>query len=214
MKYLCLNLWVFGIIQIFNKIFKLVQNFQSTPKLFGANYKNQKIYEYPIWLIDTCYLKSPINTNGNSNIIYARITNNSLKNEEDISINLKINNKHKTQQITSLLSNESKEIELSFTSVDESHLNGVISIEDHPITFDNKIYFSINVNSEIKVCQISDSENTYIKKIYENEENIVYTSQNINQLDYNLLSTQDLIILNNILHFSSGLIDFLETYVT
>ena len=74
------------------------------------------------------------------------------------------------------------------------------------------MYFSINVNSEIKVCQISDLENTYIKKIYENEENIVYTSQNINQLDYNLLSTQGLIILNNILHFSSGLIDFLETY--
>ena len=37
-------------------------------------------------------------------------------------------------------------------------------------------------------------------------------SQNINQLDYNLLNTQDLIILNNILYFSSGLIDFLETY--
>ena len=72
------------------------------------------------------------------------------------------------------------------------------------------MYFSINVNSEIKVCQISDLENTYIKKIYENEENIVYTSQNVNQLDYNLLSTQDLIILNNILHFSSGLIDFLR----
>ena len=32
--------------------------------------------------IDTCYLKSPINTNGNSNIIYARITNNSPRNEE------------------------------------------------------------------------------------------------------------------------------------
>ena len=162
--------------------------------------------------IDTCYLKSPINTNGNSNIIYARITNNSIRNEENVSINLKINNKQKTQQITSLLPNETKEIKLSFTSVDESHLNGVISIEDHPITFDNKMYFSINVNSEIKVCQISDLENTYIKKIYENEENIIYTSQNINQLDYNLLNTQDLIILNNILYFSSGLIDFLETY--
>ena len=158
------------------------------------------------------YLKSPINTNGNSNIIYARITNNSIRNEENVSINLKINNKQKTQQITSLLPNETKEIKLSFTSVDESHLNGVISIEDHPITFDNKMYFSINVNSEIKVCQISDLENTYIKKIYENEENIIYTSQNINQLDYNLLNTQDLIILNNILYFSSGLIDFLETY--
>ena len=74
------------------------------------------------------------------------------------------------------------------------------------------MYFSINVNSEIKVCQISDLENSNIKKLYENEDNIIYTSQNINQLDYNLLNTQDLIILNNILHFSSGLIDFLETY--
>ncbi|MAO71163.1 MAG: hypothetical protein CMD02_01480 [Flavobacteriales bacterium] len=163
--------------------------------------------------IDTCYLKSPINNSGNSNIICARIKNNSTKNEEDISINLKINDKHKTQQITSLFSNEKKEIELSFTSKDESHLNGVISIEDHPITFDDKLYFSINVSSEIKVCQISDLENSNIKKLYENEDNIVYTHQNIQQLDYNLLNAQNLIILNNILYFSSGLIDFLETYV-
>ena len=36
------------------------------------------------------------------------------------------------------LSNE-KRNRTSFTSKNESHLNGVISIEDHPITFDDKL---------------------------------------------------------------------------
>ena len=53
------------------------------------------------------------------------------------------------------------------------------------------MYFSINVSSEIKVCQISDLENSNIKKLYEDEDNIVYTQQNIQQLDYNLLESTE-----------------------
>lgn len=163
--------------------------------------------------IDSCYIKNPIINNGNSNSIFAKITNLSSKKQEDILIKLEINNQHKTQQTISLLEKESKEIELNFNSRNENYINGVVSVDDYPINFDNKMYFSVNVNTKHKICQVSEIENKNISKIFKNEDKIIYSNQKINKLDYNLLKEQNLIILNEIANFSSGFINFLKVFV-
>ena len=163
--------------------------------------------------IDSCYIKNPIINNGNSNSIFAKITNLSSKKQEDILIKLEINNQHKAQQTISLLEKESKEIELNFNSRNENYINGVVSVDDYPINFDNKMYFSVNVNTKHKICQVSEIENKNISKIFKNEDKIIYSNQKINKLDYNLLKEQNLIILNEIANFSSGFINFLKVFV-
>ena len=163
--------------------------------------------------IDSCYIKNPIINNSNSNSIFAKITNLSSKTQEDILIKLEINNQHKAQQTISLLEKESKEIELNFNSRNENYINGVISVDDYPINFDNKMYFSVNVNTKNKICQVSEIENKNISKIFKNEDKIIYSNQQINKLDYNLLKEQNLIILNEIANFSTGFINFLNLFV-
>lgn len=163
--------------------------------------------------IDSCYIKTPIINNVNSNSVFAKITNLSSKTQEDILIKLEINNEHKAQQIISLSEKQTQEVELNFNIRNENYINGIISIEDYPIHFDNKMYFSININSTHKICQVSEIENKNISKIFKNEDKIVYTNQQINKLDYNLLKNQNLIILNEIANFSSGFINFLKTFV-
>ena len=96
----------------------------------------------------------------------------------------------KFQQTISLLEKESKEIELNFNSRNENYINGVISVDDYPINFDNKMYFSVNVNTKNKICQVSEIENKNISKIFKNEDKIIYSNQQINKLDYNLLKEQ------------------------
>lgn len=161
--------------------------------------------------IDSCYFK---NTSKSNSVISSLITNHSDSKKEEIVVKLEINNQHKTQQVISLLSGETKEIELNFIPPDNtSNIRGIISIEDHPISFDNKLYFSYQIENNIKVCQIYETENHNIKKLFSSEENIQYSSQNINQLDLNSLKNQNLVIINEITEFSSGFISTLKSYI-
>ena len=39
------------------------------------------------------------------------------------------------------------------------------------------MYFSVNVNTKHKICQVSEIENKNISKIFKNEDKIIYTNQ-------------------------------------
>ena len=162
--------------------------------------------------VDSCYLNSPINTKSNTSISTI-IRNHSDEKIEDVIINLSINNIHKTQQNTSLLANESKIVELNFTSEKSKINNGIISIEDYPITYDNDLYFSFKTDEKINICQLYETENNNISKLFSYEETFNYTIQNIHQIDYNILDKQDLIILNQISNFSTGFSSSITSYV-
>ena len=160
--------------------------------------------------IDSCYFK---NNSENNSILSALITNHSNSKKEEIVVKLEINKQHKTQQVISLLSKETKEIDLNFITENTSNIRGIISIEDHPISFDNKLFFSYQIENNIKVCQIYETENYNIKKLFSSEENIQYSSQNINQLDINTLKKQKLILINEVTDFSSGFISTIQSYI-
>jgi len=163
--------------------------------------------------IDSCYLNSPINTRGNTISASTIIRNHSDEKIESLFVNLSINNTHKTQQNISLLANESKTIELNFTSEKSRINNGLISIEDHPITYDNHLYFNFTSDEEINICQLYETENKNISQLFSSEETFNYTLQNIHQIDYNFLDNQELIILNQLNNFSTGFSSFIKLYI-
>ena len=163
--------------------------------------------------IDSCYLNSPINRIENTISLSTIISNHSDKEIEDLIINLSVNNTHKTQQNISLLANERKTVELNFTSERSKINNGLISVEDHPITYDNNLYFSFKTDEKINILQIYESKNKNISKVFSSEETFNYTTQNIHQINYNILDKQDLIILNQINDFSTGFSSFIKSYI-
>ena len=163
--------------------------------------------------LDSCFLQSPINGAGTISSINVIITNNSSEEINDILINLEINKKQKTQQNISLSSFETKKVKLSFLTENTRINNGNISINDHPITFDNKLYFSYLINEKTNVCQISMQENILIRKLFKEDKKINYTNENINQLDYNHLVKQDLIILSELDNFSTGFITKIKEFI-
>ena len=73
------------------------------------------------------------------------------------------------------------------------------------------MYFSVNVNTKHKICQVSEIENKNISKIFKNEDKIFCSQQKINKLNYNFLKDQNLIILNEC--NCSGFINFLKVFV-
>ena len=76
-------------------------------------------------------------------------------------------------------------------------INGKISIDDANLQFDNSLYFNIDNGSKANVLSINAINDSFLKRIYtDNEFN--YTTTLENQLDYNIIDKQHLIILNEL----------------
>ena len=91
----------------------------------------------------------------------------------------------------------SEKAETTFTLPNNEEINGKISIDDASLLFDNNLYFNINKASKINVLVVNAEDDSFLKRIF-TEDEFNLTSTALNQLDYNLLSKQHLIILNEL----------------
>jgi hypothetical protein len=87
--------------------------------------------------------------------------------------------------------------ETIFTLPNHNVINGKITINDASLQFDNTLYFNINEASKINVLSINDADDSYLKRIY-NLTEFNYVSAQLNTLNYNLIDSQHLIILNEL----------------
>jgi len=99
----------------------------------------------------------------------------------------------------------------SFKIQNKEISNGRIEIEDSGLPYDNTLFFSVSANQPVKTVIISDSEASFLKKIYSSPE--FETSHfHSDQIDYNLLNSGHLIILNEIENVSSNLSNNLNSF--
>ncbi|MHA6280511.1 BatA domain-containing protein [Salinimicrobium sp. CAU 1759] len=86
---------------------------------------------------------------------------------------------------------------------------GRIEVEDNGLQFDNRLFFSINETSPVKVVVLGDSEADYLQRIYSAPD----FQLNIfpeNNIDYNLLSQANLVVLNQLKNIPVSLVNILE----
>ncbi|MDO6596827.1 BatA domain-containing protein [Oceanihabitans sp. 2_MG-2023] len=154
----------------------------------------------------------PVNTN-NVSIDSVYISNTTATNV-DISVRLK-NTGIALENIPVSLSNDGKliaktavalqgEATTSFTIPINESIHGEITIEDTQLQFDNSFYFNINKASKINVLSIDNFNESYLKRIFtENEFN--YSSSKLNQLNYSVFDQQNLIIINELKEIPNAL---------
>jgi hypothetical protein len=104
-----------------------------------------------------------------------------------------------------------KEAVTTFSLPINESINGKISIEDGHLQFDNSLYFNINEPSKINVLTINEGDDSFLKRIYSDDE-FVYTSTPINQLNYSLFEQQHLIILNALSSIPAPLTSALKSF--
>ena len=83
----------------------------------------------------------------------------------------------------------------TFTLPNNTVVNGKISIDDAHLTFDNHLFFNINKASKTNVLAINGTNDSFLKRIYTNDE-FNYTTTPIDQLNYSAINKQHVIILN------------------
>ena len=128
---------------------------------------------------------------------------------ENLSVSLFVNNELFGKTTVSLDKNESKTVE--FILLNSDQINGRLSLNDHKLPFDDNLYFSIPKNEKINVLAIGPN-NDFLSKIYTKDE-FVFSSTTKDQLDFNTISNQQLIVLNEIDVLPQSLIQTLDSYV-
>jgi hypothetical protein len=164
--------------------------------------------------IDTCFLSTPfvqLNTPAELTVI---VRNKGNSNAENIPIKLSINGIQKAIASTSIPEGSYSEAKLSFTLTEPGWQQAALSITDYPVTFDDNFYFSFNVRKNLDILCINGKESSSsINAVFSDDEYFHLHNNPAGQIDYSAFPSSQLIILNEIPSFSSGMLQELKKYV-
>ncbi len=165
--------------------------------------------------IDSCWFVQPTQQPGKTSLLSARVWNKSENDLEKIPLKLMINNQQKSVASIDIKAGMSATVEMPFTIHQAGPQNGLLQVTDYPVTYDDKFYFSFDVLSSINVLAINGGgENRFLNALYAQDSSVRFTNLSEKSLDYGRLPQFDLIILNEIPSFSSGLAEEIKRYVT
>ena len=171
-------------------------------------------------VVNTQLVKLVSNINSNVSLDSLYISNATVENLE-ISVTLK-NQGNPIETLPVSLYNDDKliaktattietEASTSFTIPANTVFNGKVLIEDPSLQYDNSLFFNIDQRDKIKVLSVNGSDDTFLSKIYTNDE-FEYQSTEFSNLNFNLIEQQNLIILNEIDDIQNALIIALKSF--
>lgn len=164
--------------------------------------------------IDSCWFTAPVRQVNQQVSMKVRVGNTSDLSYDKIPIRLKIDGKQRAIASFDIAPRDLEEIALYFTNYDEGDVHGELEINDHPITFDDRLFFTYHVSPEIRVLVINGTdENPYLNSLLGNDSAFHLRNVNFRNIDYSGLGDYHLIILNEVPFISSGLSEEASRFV-
>ncbi|WP_418513434.1 BatA domain-containing protein [Corallibacter sp.] len=139
--------------------------------------------------IDSLYIAKTTATNTTLTV--------TLKNSGSEIENLPVSLYNDTMLIAKTSVSIKNEATTTFEIPNNTTIKGHITIDDTALQFDNSCYFSINKPSKIQVLAISDVTDSFLSRIYSDDE-FNYTNTSLGSLNYSNITKQNLIILNEL----------------
>jgi hypothetical protein len=162
--------------------------------------------------IDSCWFNSPILHLNKELTLNVRIKNNGGEYLKNQSIKLFVDNQQIA--ISNYDINDETIVPINFIANKDGWNTGLLKIEDFPITFDNSFFISFLIKQKINVSSIYQSnESKSLKNLFNGDDFFKYSSYRKNQIRYNELKNHDLIILDELNDLTSGLIQFLNSFL-
>jgi hypothetical protein len=167
--------------------------------------------------IDSVWFESPVQQFGSQQIIHATIINNSSREIENMSLKLFLNNAQVSLNSFNLSANDKRDVSISFLVKEKGVNNGILKIEDYPITFDDDFYFSFNSKTSVYALVVNGKETKTsgnFKSLMQHDSLFIYKEMNELAIDYSEFSNANIIILNELSAFSSGLTSELQKFLS
>ncbi len=206
---------VIYIISDFQKTFSDIRNItnDTTVTIYLIPVKANKISNV---FIDSCWFYAPVQQINQNVKLFVRVKNNSDENLEKYPVKLYINKQQKALASLNINAHSKEEALLQYTIRETGIQSGVVEINDYPITYDDKFFFSYNVYNNIKILIINGKgkENVFLNTFFKNDSSFIVQSFSEQNIDYSSFKNHSLIILNEIDNIPSGLSQELKNFIT
>lgn len=106
---------------------------------------------------------------------------------------------------------ESTKNTIIFDIENTQNFMGEIRVNDTQLSYDNSLFFSFNTKEKIKVLSINQSNSDFLRKLFDNE-GYDYIEQEFNQLNFSIIPSQNLIILNEFKSIPASLTTTLKEF--
>ncbi len=165
--------------------------------------------------IDSLAFNSPAYFRGATVRVEASVSNHGDKAVERLPLRLFVNDRQRALTSLDVPAHGSAKASLSFVIEEEGVLQGYVETTDYPITFDDKLYFSLSVMHRVPTLVISGSgENPYLQKLFQGDSLVEYRQVSVSQVDYAHLTDNRFIVLDELHSISSGLARTLQDFVS
>jgi len=165
--------------------------------------------------IDTCWFDSPVQQLNQLVKVRVKIKNSSDNAYEDIPVKLKVNGAQRALASFNIGPREESVAELTFTNTDPGVHSGELEINDYPVTFDDRFYFSYTVEPVIRVLAINSSTpDIFLNSLFGADSAIRFDNMPVDNLNFAALQDYEFIILNGLETFSTGLTQELTRFVS
>ena len=165
--------------------------------------------------IDSCWFESPVHLIGQKVKLYVSVKNNSDVVAEKVPLKLIINNTQKAVSSFDIAPNSTVGTIITYVDKEAGIHNGMLEIMDNPVTFDDKFYFSYDIQPSVPVLCINGAQsNVFLNSLLAGDSAFMFNNVSVNQVDYNALASYNLIIMNEINEVSSGLSLELQKFVS
>jgi hypothetical protein len=102
---------------------------------------------------------------------------------------------------------------MPFTNYKPGIQQGILQVTDYPVTYDDKFYFSYDVTRSLNVLSINGKDpNRFITALFNQDSSVNLINLPEKSLDYSRLGAYNLIILNELPAFSTGLAQELKRF--
>lgn len=164
--------------------------------------------------IDTVWLDAPLASVGSEVRLSATVRNTGGKRVELLPVKLYVNGEQKGLASVDVDGRSQTTATLSFTVRELGVMNGYVELTDYPVTFDDRLYFSVNVRERQRVLALhGGSANTYIRRLFDGDSIIDYTESTLASADLSETDEVELITLTSVKTLTSGVAQTLGKYV-
>lgn len=166
--------------------------------------------------IDSVWFETPVQQFGTQQIIHARVRNRSDQDIANGSVKLSVNGKQVALGAFNAAAAGQADVAIAFTVRDQGINQGVLRIEDYPITYDDEFFFSFNAQTVIRALVVNGKESRTagnFRSLMQADSLFLYHENAETAIDYSLFPGLNVIVLNELGSLSSGLGSELQKFV-
>lgn len=163
--------------------------------------------------VDSCWFPSPVRLPSQPDVLQVRVRNTGGRTVENLTVKLTINGMQRAIGNVTVQGSAFEDLELAFTNNEKGVQLAEITIEDYPITYDNRYLMSFVLAQSLHILHIKGEDaGDAVARLYGNDLYFIFKESEATRIDLSEFPKQNLIVVHGVANPSSGLAQELTRY--